>query len=81
LECQLTFNVELFAGAGGFAVAELLITISALIVWRVLAVVMPYVPATIWALRAPKDSPHYRCPPLPGGRPSLSGLLRKARQN
>ena len=61
--------------------AELLITISALIVWRVLAVVMPYVPATIWALRAPKESPHYRCPPLPGPRPSLSGLFQGCRQD
>ena len=73
------FNVELFAGSGGIAVAELLITIFALIVWRVLAVVMPYVPATIWALRAPKESRHYRCPPLPGRRASLSGFLHGGR--
>ena len=56
--------------------AELLITIFAMIVWRVLAVVMPYVPATIWALRAPKDSPHYRCPPVPDRRSALSALFK-----
>lgn len=51
--------------------AEFLITTFAVIVWRTLAVVVPYVPATIWALRAPKDSPHYRCPPLPDRRSAL----------
>lgn len=58
---------------------EALIAVVALIIWRVLAAVMPYVPATIWALRAPKDSPHYRCPRLPSGRPTLSGVLKRSR--
>ena len=58
---------------------EVLIAVVALIIWRVLAAVMPYVPATIWALRAPKNSPHYRCPPLPGGRPSLPDVLKGGR--
>ena len=52
---------------------EALIAVVALII----CAAMPYVPATIWALRAPKDSPHYRCPPVPGGRPTLSGLLNR----
>lgn len=59
---------------------EALIAVVALILWRILAAVMPYVPATIWALRAPKDSPLYRCPPLPDGRSALSGIL-KGRQD
>ena len=59
---------------------EVLIAVMALIIWRVLAAVMPYVPATVWALRAPKDSPHYRCPPIPLGQPTVSGLLKRCRR-
>lgn len=55
-------------------VIETLVAVVALFIWRVVAAVMPYMPATIWALRAPRDSPHYLCPPLPRGRPPCQGF-------
>lgn len=59
--------------------SDVLIVMLALIVAlpRVVRATMPYLPATIWALRVPRDSPHYRCPPLPDCRFPLSGLFRR----
>lgn len=67
--------IDLFAGGGGFAGAAVL---AALIL---LCTLVRHLPAIIWSLRCPRDARHYCCPPLPGQRPTVSGLLNGERHD
>ena len=67
--------IDLFSGAGGIPLAGIVLLAAAVLVHALVRTL----PAIIWSLRCPRDSRHYRCPPLSGDRSSVSGLLIRRR--